>query len=75
MKSLAKEHEARYGKARGQGWDGEWYAFRQATDDSDRSIRLLANRCRTGDRVRIIETRPLSRQKCWRVVEILDELD
>lgn len=48
VKSLAKEHEARYGKARGQGWDGEWYAFRQASDDSDRSIRLLANRCRTG---------------------------
>ena len=29
------------------------------------------NRCRVGDRVRIMETRPLSRHKRWRVVEIL----
>jgi small subunit ribosomal protein S17 len=29
------------------------------------------NRCRTGDRVRIEETRPLSRDKNWRVIEIL----
>ncbi len=27
--------------------------------------------CRTGDRVRIVEWRPLSRHKRWRVVEIL----
>ena len=27
--------------------------------------------CRPGDRVRIQETRPLSRQKRWRVVEIV----
>ncbi len=29
------------------------------------------NRCQEGDRVRIVETRPLSRTKRWRVVEIL----
>lgn len=28
--------------------------------------------CRVGDTVRIMETRPLSKQKRWRVVEILD---
>ena len=27
---------------------------------------------RTGDRVRIVETRPLSRSKRWRVAEILE---
>jgi small subunit ribosomal protein S17 len=30
------------------------------------------NECRVGDRVRIIESRPLSREKRWRVVEILE---
>lgn len=29
------------------------------------------NSCHTGDRVRIMETRPLSKEKRWRVVEIL----
>jgi small subunit ribosomal protein S17 len=29
------------------------------------------NRCRVGDRVRIIETRPLSRDKRWAVLAIL----
>jgi len=40
-----------------------------------RSKRFLAhdekNECRPGDRVRIQETRPLSRRKRWRVVEIV----
>lgn len=31
------------------------------------------NECRSGDRVRIMETRPLSREKRWRVVEILEK--
>jgi small subunit ribosomal protein S17 len=31
-----------------------------------------ANDVREGDRVRIQETRPLSRQKRWRVVEVLE---
>ena len=30
------------------------------------------NSCHVGDRVRIIETRPLSRTKRWKVAEILD---
>ncbi len=29
------------------------------------------NECRGGDMVRIVETRPLSRQKRWRVAEII----
>jgi len=29
------------------------------------------NECRMGDFVRIVETRPLSRQKRWRVAEII----
>ena len=30
------------------------------------------NSCQVGDRVRIIETRPLSKTKRWRVFEIID---
>jgi len=30
------------------------------------------NRCRIGDRVRIVESRPLSKQKHWRVTEIIE---
>jgi len=30
------------------------------------------NACQIGDRVRIMETRPLSRYKRWRLVEILE---
>ena len=30
------------------------------------------NTCRTGDVVRIVESRPLSREKRWRVEEILE---
>lgn len=30
-------------------------------------------RCQVGDRVRLIETRPLSKDKRWRVVEILTQ--
>ncbi|BAU09969.1 30S ribosomal protein S17 [Leptolyngbya sp. NIES-3755] len=29
------------------------------------------NKCKQGDRVRIQETRPLSRTKCWTVLEIV----
>jgi len=32
-----------------------------------------ANQCSTGDVVRIMETRPLSREKRWRVVEIVEK--
>ncbi|AKA34420.1 MAG: 30S ribosomal protein S17 [Muricauda sp.] len=30
------------------------------------------NDCNEGDTVRIMETRPLSKTKCWRLVEILE---
>ena len=40
-----------------------------------RSVKYKAhdenNQCQPGDTVRIIETRPLSRQKRWRVAEII----
>jgi small subunit ribosomal protein S17 len=29
------------------------------------------NKCKTGDRVQIIESRPLSKDKCWKVKQIL----
>lgn len=41
-----------------------------------RSSRFMAhdekNECNPGDTVRIMETRPLSRNKCWRLVEIIE---
>jgi len=33
------------------------------------------NECQIGDQVRIIESRPLSREKHWRVVEILERAE
>ena len=30
------------------------------------------NNCNIGDTVRIMETRPLSKNKCWRLVEIIE---
>ncbi|MGI5853160.1 MAG: 30S ribosomal protein S17 [Bacillota bacterium] len=32
-----------------------------------------ANACQIGDKVRIMETRPLSRDKRWRVVDIIEK--
>ena len=31
-----------------------------------------SNDCNIGDRVKIMETRPISRSKCWRLVEIIE---
>jgi small subunit ribosomal protein S17 len=31
-----------------------------------------SNTCNEGDTVRIMETRPLSKTKCWRLVEIIE---
>ncbi len=31
------------------------------------------NACNIGDRVRIMETRPISKDKCWRVLEVLEK--
>jgi small subunit ribosomal protein S17 len=30
------------------------------------------NDAKTGDRVRVIECRPISKEKCWKLAEILD---
>ena len=41
-----------------------------------RTVRLKAhdenNECSIGDRVRVMETRPLSKEKRWRLVEIIE---
>lgn len=31
------------------------------------------NDCGIGDKVRIMETRPLSKNKCWRLIEIIEK--
>lgn len=31
------------------------------------------NTCKVGDKVRIMETKPLSKEKCWRVSEIIEK--
>lgn len=33
------------------------------------------NQCRVGDKVRIVETRPLSKNKRWRVAEIITKAE
>jgi len=42
-----------------------------------RTFRLKAhdedNECTVGDRVRVMETRPLSKEKRWRLVEIVEK--
>ncbi len=42
-----------------------------------RTVRLKAhdenNECRVGDRVSVMETRPLSKDKRWRLVEIIEK--
>jgi small subunit ribosomal protein S17 len=41
-----------------------------------RTTKLMAhdekNECTIGDKVKIMETRPLSKNKCWRLVEIIE---
>jgi small subunit ribosomal protein S17 len=32
------------------------------------------NRCNIGDKVKVMETRPISKQKRWRLVEVLEEV-
>lgn len=32
------------------------------------------NECSEGDKVRIAETRPISKNKCWRLVEIIEKV-
>ena len=42
-----------------------------------RTVKLKAhdenNECNVGDRVRVMETRPLSKDKRWRLVEIIEK--
>ena len=42
-----------------------------------RTVKLKAhdenNECAIGDRVRVMETRPLSKEKRWRLVEIIEK--
>ena len=42
-----------------------------------RTTKLMAhdekNECTIGDKVKIMETRPLSKNKCWRLVEIIEK--
>ena len=42
-----------------------------------RTVKLKAhdenNECRVGDRVEMMETRHLSKDKCWRVTEIIEK--
>ena len=44
-----------------------------------RTVRLKAhdekNECRVGDRVEVMETRPLSKDKRWRLVEIIKKAE
>jgi len=43
-----------------------------------KSSRFMAhdekNECSEGDKVRIAETRPMSKNKCWRLVEIIEKV-
>lgn len=42
-----------------------------------KSTKLVAhdeqNECGIGDKVKIMETRPLSKDKCWRLIEIIEK--
>ncbi|MBL8026304.1 MAG: 30S ribosomal protein S17 [Fibrobacteres bacterium] len=44
-----------------------------------RSTKVMAhdenNECKIGDLVEIMETRPISKNKCWRVVKVLKKAD
>ncbi|WP_295878413.1 hypothetical protein [uncultured Thiohalocapsa sp.] len=47
-RALAAALEAKYGEPIGRGAFGEWYAFRDASVDHYRGIRLYSQRCRRG---------------------------
>ena len=38
-----------------------------------RKVRTGNNECNVGDTVRVMETRPLSKDKRWRLVEIVEK--
>ena len=45
------------------------------SDKMDKTVVVIVEDrvCGVGDRVRVMETRPLSRDKRWRVVEIIEK--
>ena len=47
------------------------------SDKMDKTYKLKAhdenNECRVGDTVEVMETRPLSKDKRWRLVEIIEK--
>ena len=45
--------------------------FQNATNQLDNTSRI--NECNIGDRVKVMETRPLSKDKRWRLVEIVEK--
>ena len=51
--------------------------FQHAINQLDNPMRLKAhdenNECRVGDRVEMMETRHLSKDKCWRVTRIIEK--
>ncbi len=32
------------------------------------------NECQIGDLVKIVETRPMSKNKCWRLVDVIEKV-
>lgn len=47
-KEIAASLEQKYGKPRGKGMSGAWYAFRDMSVEHYRGVRLYANRCDQG---------------------------
>ena len=47
-KEIAAYLTSKYGKPRGKGMLGDWYAFRESASGPYRGIRLYAQRCRNG---------------------------
>ncbi|MBI2873197.1 MAG: 30S ribosomal protein S17 [Chloroflexi bacterium] len=53
-------------------WRSPHPLYRKTTGRISRlKAHVEPGQCRTGDQVRIVETRPLSRTKRWRVVEVI----
>ena len=48
---------------------------RVVSDKMDKTVvvAIVDNACKVGDRVEVMETRPLSKDKRWRVVEIIEK--
>ena len=64
FKAYLKEYESEY-----TGADGKIVKRTYKLKAHDEN-----NECRIGDRVRVMETRPLSKDKRWRLVEIVEKV-